>query len=159
MRRAFLLFVPFLGQGLRLESLTFFSESVTSQSWVPRLTAPSPLRAGGSCAKGASAVPRKLFCYARQNFPKERVKTRNAFSNDEKSKRQNNERKIKNENKNHHQIPFSETGVSASAAVYSLDADWYQILTRASCDRLKNSAWQSGAAYQPQQCNCDPKES
>jgi len=86
----------------------------------------------------ARAVYRKLFCHVRQNFPKERVKATNGFSN---------------ENKNHQQNPFSEAGVSSSAAVYSLDAVWYQILTGASCDWLKNSAWQSKAALRLQQYN------
>jgi hypothetical protein len=76
-------------------------------------------------------VYRKLFCHVRENFPKERAKARNGFSN---------------ENKNHQQNPFSEAGVSSSAAVSSVDAVWHQILTGASCDRLKNSAWQSKAA-------------
>jgi hypothetical protein len=45
------------------------------------------------------------------------------------------------EGKNHQQNPVSETSVSSIAAVYSLDAVWYQLLTGASCDRLRNFAY------------------
>ena len=45
------------------------------------------------------------------------------------------------EDKNHQQNPVSETSVSSIAAVYSLDAVWYQLLTGASCDRLRCSAY------------------
>jgi hypothetical protein len=41
------------------------------------------------------------------------------------------------ENKNHQENPFGETSVSSIAAVYSLDAVWYQMLTGASCERLR----------------------
>jgi hypothetical protein len=62
-------------------------------------------------------------------------------SHDEASKKgQNSGTKLKDENKNHRQNPFSETSVSSIAAVYSLDAVWYQMLTGASCDRLRNLA-------------------
>jgi len=51
--------------------------------------------------------------------------------------RQNNEGETKqDENENHQQNRFSETSVSSIAAVYSLDAVWYQMLIGASCDRL-----------------------
>jgi hypothetical protein len=35
---------------------------------------------GGSLGGGGFATSRKLFCHARQNFPKERVKAGNEFS-------------------------------------------------------------------------------
>ncbi len=48
--------------------------------------------------------------------------------------------------KNHQQNPFSETSVSSIAAVYSLDAVWYQMLTGASCDRLRNFAYSTASS-------------
>jgi hypothetical protein len=68
-------------------------------------------------------------------------RARNEFSRREFTEGQDDERKLnKIENKNHQQNPFSETSVSSIAAVYSLDAVWYQMLTGASCERLRNLA-------------------
>jgi predicted amino acid racemase len=67
-------------QAGRLQTLSFFSESVTSASWVTPSHRAVALRVGGSFGESVSAVSRKLFCHARQNFPKERVKARNEFS-------------------------------------------------------------------------------
>jgi hypothetical protein len=36
--------------------------------------------------------------------------------------------------------------VSSIAAVYSLDAVWYQMLTGASCDRLRNFAYSTASS-------------
>jgi hypothetical protein len=50
-------------------------------------------------------------------------------------RRPKNERKLnRDEKKNQQQNPFSERSVSSIAAVYPLDAVWYQMLTGASCE-------------------------
>jgi hypothetical protein len=76
---------------LRFDHVACFIGNAKLPSAYPRAIA---LRAGGSFGEGGSArSPVKLFCHARQNFPKERVKARNEFSKREFTESQNKKEK------------------------------------------------------------------